>query len=107
MILGEYYITCPNCLTKVKVVAEMVSPILVYCNGCERSLVLCKNSIFTLPFEYVSELVGNYNIRACGEVLSTHVSSVAEELINNNKINELHHLLEQPLDVKDFINKIN
>lgn len=107
MILGEYYVKCPNCLTEVKVVAEMVSPILIFCNGCERSLVLCKNNIFTLPFDYVSELVESHNIRVCGEVLSTRVSSTAKELINNNKINELHHLLNQPLDVKEFINYLD
>jgi hypothetical protein len=88
-------------------ISELVFPIVVYCNGCERSMVLWYDSIFTLPFEFVSELIEKHNIRACGNIISTNMSPVAKELINKNKINELHHLLSQPLDVQDFIKKIN
>jgi hypothetical protein len=68
---------------------------------------LGNNVIFTLPFEYVSELVGTYKIRHCGNVIGTQVSPVAKQLINENKIHELKGLLEQSLDVQDFLKKIN
>lgn len=107
MVIGEYLIKCPNCLTEVKMISEMISPIIVYCNGCDRSMVLWNDSIFTLPFDFVSELISKHDIRACGNIISTEVSPIAKELINKNKISELHQLLAQPLDVKDFIKKIN
>lgn len=107
MVIGEYVVKCPNCATEVRLVAEMISPVMIYCEGCERALVLSNNIIFTLPFEYVRSLTDRYRIRYCGNVLSTQVSRSARQLINTDKINELHNLLEQRLDVKDFIKKIN
>lgn len=106
-VIGEYLIKCPNCLTEVRLVAEMVSPVMIYCPGCNRAMVLGNNVIFTVPFEYVSKLADTYKIRHCGNVLSTQVSPVAKQLINENKIGELRDLLEQKLDVQDFIKKIN
>jgi len=106
-VIGEYIIKCPNCSTEVRLVAEMVSPIMIYCLGCERTMILSNNIIFTLPFEYVSNLTKNHGIRHCGNVLSTQVSKVAKQLINGEKISELRNLLEQRLDVQDFIKKIN
>jgi len=106
-VIGEYVIKCPNCSTEVRLVAEMVSPIMIYCQGCERTMILSNNIIFTLPFEYVSELTKNHGTRSCGNVLSTQVSKVAKQLINGEKITELRNLLEQRLDVQDFIKKIN
>lgn len=107
MVIGEYIVKCPNCATEVRLVAEMISPVMIYCEGCERALVLSNNIIFTLPFEYVKSLTDQYRIRYCGNVLSTQVSRSAKQLINKDKISELHNLLEQRLDVKDFIKKIN
>lgn len=105
-MIGEYIIVCPNCHTEVRLLAEMVSPVILYCNGCGRSVVLCENVIFTLPFEYIEELAGKHPIRFCGDIISTQISEVAEELINSDKIEELQNLLSQRLDVQDFINKI-
>jgi hypothetical protein len=107
MVIGEYIVDCPNCSTKVTVVAEMVSPIMFYCQGCDRTLILTNGSIFTLPFEFVKELMEKHGIRSCGNVLDTQVSKSAKQLINKDKISILHKLLEQKLDVQDFINKIN
>ena len=106
-MIGEYVVKCPNCSTEVRLVAEMISPVMVYCNGCERALVIGNNLIYTLPFEYVRALVKKHPIRHCGNVLSTQVSNTAKQLISSEKINQLHYLLGQKLDVKDFINKIN
>lgn len=106
MVIGEYIIKCPNCLTEVHIVAEMISPVMVYCGGCERALILSNNVIFTLPFEFVSELSKNHPVRHCGNVLHTQVSRKAKQLISSEKINQLHDLLSERLDVKDFINKI-
>jgi hypothetical protein len=63
--------------------------------------------MFTLPSDFVKDLTEKYGIRCCGNVLSTQISKVAKQLINKDKISKLHNLLEQRLDVQDFINKIN
>lgn len=107
MVIGEYIVKCPNCSTDIRLVAEMVSPVMIYCGGCDRTVILSNDIIFTLPFEFVSKLVEKHRIRHCGNVLSTQVSKVAEQLISHNKISELHSLLAQKLDVRDFIDKIN
>lgn len=107
MILSECRVTCPNCLTQVRVVSEMVSPVIVCCTGCERAVVIGSNVVFTLPFEYVNDLMKKHPIRYCGNILGSQVSNAAKQLISTDKINKLHSLLEQKLDVKDFINKIN
>lgn len=107
MIISGYRITCPTCSSQVRVVTEMVSPVIVYCKGCERALVLGKNDIFTLPFEYINNLMKKHPVRCCGNVLDTRLSRAAKQLISTDKISKLHSLLEQKLDVKDFINKIN
>lgn len=107
MVLSEYRVTCPKCSTQVRVVSEMVSPVMIYCTGCERAVIISRNTVFTLPFEYVSKLLKEHSIRYCGNVLGTQVSSAAKQLISTDKISKLHSLLEQKLDVKDFINKIN
>jgi hypothetical protein len=107
MIIGEYVVKCPNCLTEVRLVAEMVSPIMVYCPGCGRTVVLSHNAVYTLSHEFVMKLSQQQGVRLCGNVLSTQVSSTAKQLISDDKIKELHELLGQKLDVKDFIKKIN
>lgn len=106
MVIGEYIVKCPNCLTEVRIVAEMISPIMVYCEGCERALVLSNSVLFTLPFESVMDLIKIHPIRHCGNVLQTQVSRKAKQLISSEKINQLHDLLSERLDVKDFLNKI-
>ena len=107
MVIGEYVVKCPNCSTEVRLVAEMVSPIMVFCHGCERTVIMNNNTTFTLPHEYVVELCNKHGIRYCGNVLSTQVSNTAKQLINGDKIQKLHRLLSQNIDVQDFINKIN
>jgi hypothetical protein len=84
----------------------MVSPLILYCHGCNQSLILGNNVIFNLPFDFISKLAEEHGIRHCGNVLGTLVSDAAKELINDNKLNELHNLLEQSIDVQDFIKKI-
>jgi hypothetical protein len=106
MVIGEYYIKCPSCETQIKLVAEMVSPVMICCQGCGKAIVISNSIIFNIPFEFVSELISEYGMRSCGNVLGTQISPIAMELINPKKIDELHELLEQPLDVKDFIKKI-
>jgi hypothetical protein len=107
MVIGEYIVTCPNCSTEVRLVAEVVTPIMFYCHGCDRTLVLTHDSMFTLPFEFVKELTEKHGVRLCGNVLSTQLSKAAKQLINKDKISELHNLLDQKLDVQDFIKKIS
>lgn len=105
-IVGEYLIQCPCCRSETKLVAEMRSPIMVYCPGCNRSIVINGSIIFTVPFEFIYSLYKKYKIRVCGKVLASQISKKAKSLISMNEINNLHDLLEERLDVNDFLRKL-
>lgn len=107
MVIGEYLIKCPHCLTEIKMVSEMLSPIMVYCKGCDRTIVMHNNTIFTLPFEFVYNLVKTHKVRTCGNIMTTTISKNAKQVINKDKIEDLQQLLSQPLDVQDFLKKID
>lgn len=105
-IVGEYLIQCPYCGSETKLFAEMRSPIMIYCPGCDRSIVINGSIIFTVPFDYIYSLHKKYKIRVCGKVIASEISKKAKSLISMNEINNLHDLLEERLDVKDFLKKL-
>jgi transposase len=59
--------------------------------------------VFTVPEEFVLNLVKKYKSKACGRILASKVSDGAKELITKDKIQELHNILEKSTDVKDII----
>lgn len=105
-IVGEYLIRCPSCGSGTRLVAEMQSPIMVYCPGCDQSIIINGSIIFTVPFDYAHSLYEKYKIRICGRILASEISKKAKSLISKDKIDNLHDLLKEPLDVNDFIKKL-
>jgi len=91
----------------MRLCAEIITPLMIYCHGCDRFVVLTQEYVYTLPFEMVYDILVDHDYRSCGKILSVELSKSAKELINRSKIKELKSLLDQPLDVKDFIKKIN
>jgi len=106
MLISEYLIKCPVCHSETRLVAEESNPIIFYCHGCNRNVVIHNNIVFTVSEEYLKKLICRYKSKACGRVLVAMVSESAQDLITKDKINELHDLLEKPMDVRDFIKKI-
>ena len=105
-ILCEYRIKCPECESEILVVTESVAIIVIPCQGCDNAIVLLNSSIFTVPLSYIKELASKYKIRMCGKILGAQISLNSKLLITDNKLSELHNLLEQPMDVSEFIKKI-
>lgn len=107
MYIAEYFVRCPECSSRMKLYAEILTPLMIYCHGCDRFIVLTQEQVYTLPFNMVYELLGDHDYRLCGNLLSVELSKSAKQLINRDKIDELKDLLKQPLDVEEFIKKIN
>jgi hypothetical protein len=64
------------------------------------------NAVFTVSEDYILKLVRRYKSKACGRILASRVSEDAKDMITKDRIKELHRLLENPMDVRDFIEKI-
>jgi hypothetical protein len=107
MYIAEYLVRCPKCRSRMRLCAEITTPLMIYCHGCERFVILTQEYVYTLPFDMVYDILADHDSRSCGKLLSVELSKSAKELINRDKIMELKNLLDQPLDVKDFIKKIN
>jgi hypothetical protein len=105
-VFCEYRIKCPKCNSNLMIVTEAISPVIVPCQGCEDAIVILNNTVFTVSYKYIRELSDKYRVRMCGRVLGSQISNKAMKILTDNKINELHLLLEQPMDVNDFIKKI-
>jgi len=103
MNVAEYLIMCPICRSETQLVAEESNPMIFTCRGCNRSIVVHNNAVFTVSEEFVLGLVKKYKSKACGRILASKVSDGAKELITKDKIQELHEILEKPMDVKDII----
>lgn len=106
MNVAEFVIRCPRCYTETHLIAEESNPLIFKCNGCGRSVVIHNNSVFTVSEKYLLKLVRRYKSKACGRILATKISEEAEHPITKEKLKELKSLLEKPMDVKDFIEKI-
>lgn len=106
MGVAEYLIKCPRCHSETRLVAEESNPLIFCCRGCSRSIVVHNNAVFTVSEDYVLKLVRRYKAKACGRILASKVSEDAKKEITRDRIKELHNLLEDPMDVRDFIKKI-
>jgi len=106
MVIGNFIVRCPCCSTETRLVIEMISPVMVYCSGCNRSIIIQNGIIYTLPADYVHELLKKYKVRACGRIIGADISEQAKKMITSDKISELRDLLSKPMDVRDFLRKI-
>jgi hypothetical protein len=106
MNIAEYLIKCPHCSTETRLVSEEANPIIFHCWGCERSIVIHNSTVYTVSEEYAKELVRHYKSKACGKIMATKVSENVQKNITGESIQELKKLLEMPMDVREFINRI-
>lgn len=106
MVILQYKVSCPKCATEINLVAEEANPVIFFCAGCGRSVVMHNNLLFTVPEVFTRGMIKRFKSRACGRVLSTRLSKNVAEKITKDKIFELHKILQEPMDVKDFINRI-
>lgn len=106
MNVAEYLVKCPVCRSEIRLVAEESNPIVFSCYGCNRSVVLHNNRVFTVDRSYFKKLLARYPSKACGRILCSKVSEEAGRLITEDKIEVLHNLLEGSRDVKEFLTKI-
>jgi transposase-like protein len=107
MNIAEYLIKCPVCYSETKLVAEESNPLIYHCSGCNRSVVIHNNSVFTVSEEYTKKLVRRYKSKACGRVLAYQVSEDAKKFITEEKIKDLQKMLTLNMDVKDFVGTLN
>jgi len=105
--ISEYLIKCPNCLSETRLVAEESNPLIFHCHGCERSVVVQGNVVYTVSQDFLEGLINRFRSKPCGRVISARLSESSEELITNRKIHQMQNLLEQSKDVSEFIKKIS
>lgn len=106
MMVVEYLIKCPYCFSDTKVVLERANPVMYMCHGCRRVIVIQGKIIYTMPYETVRDILDKYPNKTCGRLLGSYVSPIAKEKLKEKKTVDLHALLEQNIDVNDFIKKL-
>ena len=106
MTLIEYHIKCPNCGSETKFVSKEVSPIMLQCAGCNRSIVVQGNNLYTVSKDYMSRILFNHKFRVCGQVVASKVSGQVKGKSADERLKALHELLEQNIDVAEFLKKV-
>jgi hypothetical protein len=102
----EYLIKCPFCYSETKIVMETITPVVYTCKGCNRCVIILGNVIYTVSYEFAKKLFKKYGYRQCGKLVDMKVSSIAETLTEVERVQQLKKLLDQKMDVADFIKKL-
>lgn len=106
MTIYELAIKCPVCGTVTTIVAQESNPLIFMCTGCSKSVIMQGNTLYTVSSSYINTILKKFRHISCGQVVSVVVSDEAKELITEEKINNLHDLLQKKVDVSDIINKL-
>jgi len=104
--MSEYLVKCPTCQTQTKMVCEESSPVMVVCAGCERILVMHQNRLFTVPMSTMIKIMRQHRVRPCGNIVASKLSHEAKDIISDKKLSDLRDLLEQDVDVLDFLRSL-
>ena len=102
----EYSIVCPDCQTVSKVICEEANPIIFACHGCDQNIVMHNDDLFIISEQSLADIMLEYNYVACGRVLRAHLSPKSQEKITRFKMKILERLLDENLDVSDFLKEI-
>lgn len=104
----EFRIMCPNCKTETGVVAEETSPIIFQCHGCDKNIVIDRNTVYTITKPFLNKLLKRSKSRLCGQIIGYKPSKVTvrREAISEKQIKDLHHTLENTTNVDDFIKNL-
>jgi len=106
MVIIEYQIKCPSCNTETRVVTEDVDPMMFQCKGCGRSVVMQNNSVYTVSEHFTKRVMNQHRVKPCGQLIAHRISEKAKELVNKGNINNLHDLLNENMDVNEFIKRL-
>ncbi len=106
MVVMEFVVTCPSCRSETKILGENTNPIIYRCKGCDKGVVIEPRKVYTVSGGYVKRLFNQYRPRACGQLVALRLSDEARKIISSDKLEGLRDLLEQDIDVKDFIKRL-
>ena len=104
--ISEYLVKCPMCMSEIRFVAEEANPIFMSCHGCERVIVIQGGVLYTVSEQFVQELLKEHSPCPCGRITGSEISARGQEYLSEQNLSRLHKLLEHPMDVRDFIEKI-
>lgn len=88
------------------VVAHESNPLIFACSGCDKSIIMQGNTLYTVSSQYISKILRNFRYTSCGQVVSVAVSDEAKKYITDKKIKDLHNLLQKKMDVDEIIKKL-
>ena len=90
----------------VKLLTEDVNTLIIPCGGCDKSIVIQGDNLFTVNKKFVKKLFNKHKSNPCGKILITDLSDTAKSMITDNKISELHQILKDNCDISEFIKNI-
>ena len=106
MVLMQYQVKCPVCMSTTILVTQEASPIIFECNGCGRNIVMSGNSVYTVSREFVKKIMNGYKVVGCGQVVQYKVSDESKDLITDKKIQELSRTLDQCVSIDDVLDSL-
>ena len=106
MVVMEYIVTCPRCKTETKIVGEQTNPIMYTCKGCDRAIVVEPSRVYTVSVGYMKKLISRHKSRACGQIVALRLSDKARKIVSSDRMEALHELLSEDMDVDDFVRRL-
>ena len=95
---------CAHCHDETWLIAEQTNPIMVRCQGCSDIMVLQNGALFTVSKTFFKKkILKRFVVSQCGKVIN-HIR--VDKPLPSNKITELKTILNEKLDVLDFLDKI-
>ena len=104
MAVAEFLIKCPACLSEIRLLAQEANPLMLFCSGCRRWVVIHGSVVYTVSGNFFKKLLDVAPVEECGNIFNM---SVSEEAVERAQREELHKLLDQRMDVADFLKKIS
>jgi len=64
------------------------------------------NNLYTVSKDYMSRILSRHKFRACGQITASKVSGQIKGKSADERMKALHELLEQNIDVAEFLKKV-
>ena len=106
MFVFELLIRCPHCDSITRLIVEDADPLIFSCGGCDKSIVIQGDNVFTVNSGFVKKLLKKHKTNPCGQILLTDISDTAKSMLTEGKIKELRSILKENCDVSEFIKKM-
>ena len=101
-VIGKFELQCPECGSVTMIITEQENPILVECKGCSRVIVIQGAMVYTVSRNFVKKILCEYSNTVCGKI----VRCIDRNHQKNGDILDLSTLLNQNIDVSEFIKKL-